>query len=87
MDLAFPGALVLMGQLSALITGQVAGDGALGLAQGAQLLAIYLVLALSYFFLPVSSAPHCKRSNPSRTRCERPMTKGFMREASGPGAR
>ena len=49
MDLAFPGALVLMVLLSALITGQVAGDGRSDWLRGGQLLAIYLVLALSYF--------------------------------------
>jgi Ca2+:H+ antiporter len=58
MDLAFPGALVLMVLLAALITGQVAGDGRSDWLRGGQLLAVYLVLALSYFFLPASSAQH-----------------------------
>ncbi len=44
MDLAFPGGLVL-------ITGQVAGDGRSDWLKGAQLLAVYVVLGLTVFFL------------------------------------
>jgi Ca2+:H+ antiporter len=58
MDLAFPGGLVLMVLLSVLITGQVAGDGRSDWLKGAQLLAVYLVLALSFFFLPSAPASH-----------------------------
>ncbi|MDI9848081.1 calcium/proton exchanger [Rhodoblastus sp. 17X3] len=56
MDLAFPGALVLLILLSRLITGQVAGDGRSDWLRGAQLLAVYLVMAISFFFLPGASA-------------------------------
>lgn len=56
MDLAFPGALVLIVLLSTLITGQVAGDGRSDWLRGAQLLTVYLVLAISFFFLPGTSA-------------------------------
>ena len=35
-----------------LVTGQVAGDGRSDWLKGMQLLAVYLVLALTFFFLP-----------------------------------
>jgi Ca2+:H+ antiporter len=38
--------------LSVLITGQVAGDGRSDWLKGTQLLAVYLVLGLTFFFLP-----------------------------------
>jgi Ca2+:H+ antiporter len=57
MDLAFPAGLVLTVLLSVLITRQVAGDGRSDWLKGAQLLAVYLVLALTFFFLP-SASPH-----------------------------
>jgi Ca2+:H+ antiporter len=52
MDLAFPAGLVLIVLLSVLITGQVAGDGRSDWLKGLQLLAVYLALGLTYFFLP-----------------------------------
>lgn len=52
MDLAFPTGLVLTVFLAALITGQVAGDGRSDWLEGAQLLAVYLILAITFFFLP-----------------------------------
>ena len=55
MDLAFPAGLVLAILLAVLITGQVAGDGRSDWLKGAQLLTVYLVLALTYYFLPGSS--------------------------------
>jgi Ca2+:H+ antiporter len=55
MDLAFPVGLVLTIFLSVLITGQVAGDGRSDWLKGAQLLAVYLILALTFFFLPTTS--------------------------------
>jgi len=55
MDLAFPAGLVLIILLSVLITGQVAGDGRSDWLKGMQLLTVYLVLALTYFFLPSAS--------------------------------
>ena len=54
MDLAFQPGLVLIIFLSVLITGQVAGDGRSDWLKGMQLLAVYLVLALTFFFLPGS---------------------------------
>jgi len=56
MDLAFPLGLVLAIILSVLVTGQIAGDGRSDWLKGAQLLIVYLVLALTFFFLP-GSAP------------------------------
>jgi Ca2+:H+ antiporter len=56
MDLAFPAGLVLAMLLSVLITSQVAGDGRSDWLKGAQLLAVYLVLALTFFFLPGASS-------------------------------
>lgn len=54
MDLAFPAGLVLAVLLSVLITGQVAGDGRSDWLKGLQLLAVYVVLGLAFFFLPNS---------------------------------
>jgi Ca2+:H+ antiporter len=55
MDLAFPAGLILMVLLSALITAQVAGDGRSDWLKGLQLVAIYLVFALAFFFLPTQA--------------------------------
>ena len=55
MDLAFPVGLVLIVFLAVLITGQVAGDGRSDWLKGAQLLVVYLVLPLTFFFLPSTS--------------------------------
>jgi Ca2+:H+ antiporter len=57
MDLAFPAGLVLTVLLSVLITGQVAGDGRSDWLKGVQLLAVYLVLGLAFFFLPIAPVP------------------------------
>ncbi len=52
MDLRFTPAEVLAVFAAALITGQIAGDGETNWLEGAQLLAVYLILALVFFFLP-----------------------------------
>jgi Ca2+:H+ antiporter len=57
MDLAFSGGLVVAVLLSVLITGQVAGDGRSDWLKGVQLLAVYLILGLAFFFAP-SAQPH-----------------------------
>jgi Ca2+:H+ antiporter len=55
MDMAFPAGLVLSVLLAVLITGQIAGDGRSDWLKGVQLLAVYLVLGLVFFFLPGST--------------------------------
>lgn len=57
MNLALPAGLVLAVLLSVLITGQIAGDGRSDWLKGLQLLAVYLVLGLTFFFLPGAPAP------------------------------
>ncbi|MGE0154837.1 MAG: calcium/proton exchanger [Reyranellaceae bacterium] len=52
MDMAFSAGLVLTTLLAVLITGQVAGDGRSDWLKGAQLLAVYVVMGLTYYFLP-----------------------------------
>jgi Ca2+:H+ antiporter len=52
MDLAIPGGFVLMVLLSVLIVGQAAGDGRSDWLKGVQLLAVYVIFGLAYFFLP-----------------------------------
>lgn len=57
MDLLFTGGLVLTVLLSVLITGQVAGDGRSDWLKGVQLLAVYIILGLAFFFMPAIKAP------------------------------
>jgi Ca2+:H+ antiporter len=51
MSLAFRPGLVLIILLSVLITGQITGDGRSDWLKGVQLLAVYVVLALTFYFL------------------------------------
>lgn len=57
MDLAFTSGLVLTVMLAVLITGQVAGDGRSDWLKGVQLLAVYIILGLAFFFVPALPAP------------------------------
>jgi Ca2+:H+ antiporter len=52
MDLVFTPAEVLAVFVAVLITGQIASDGESNWLEGAQLLAVYLILAIIFFFLP-----------------------------------
>jgi Ca2+:H+ antiporter len=52
MDLVFTPAEVLAVTLSAVIAGQICGDGESNWLEGAQLLAVYVILALLFYFLP-----------------------------------
>ncbi|MEO8027238.1 MAG: calcium/proton exchanger [Bryobacteraceae bacterium] len=52
MDLVFTPAEVLAVGLSVYITGQIVGDGRSNWLEGVQLLAVYLILGLMFFFLP-----------------------------------
>jgi Ca2+:H+ antiporter len=58
MDLTFPVGLVIIVLLSVLITGQIAGDGRSDWIKGVQLLAVYLVLGITFFFLPAAISSH-----------------------------
>jgi Ca2+:H+ antiporter len=55
LDLAFSGGLVLTVLLAVLITGQVASDGRSDWLKGLQLLAVYVILGLAFFFVPEPS--------------------------------
>jgi Ca2+:H+ antiporter len=57
MDLAFSAGLVLTVLLSVLITGQVAGDGRSDWLKGVQLLAVYVILGLAFFFVTPEKPP------------------------------
>jgi Ca2+:H+ antiporter len=52
MDLMFRPGLILAVFFSVLITAQIAGDGESDWLRGVQLLAVYLVLGIIFFFLP-----------------------------------
>lgn len=52
MDLVFTPAEVLAVFVAVLITGQITGDGESNWLEGAQLLAVYSILALVFYFLP-----------------------------------
>jgi Ca2+:H+ antiporter len=56
MDLVFTPAEVLAVFLAVMITGQIAADGETNWLEGAQLLAVYLILAVVFYFLPEHSA-------------------------------
>ena len=43
--------------LAVLITSQVAGDGRSDWLKGAQLLAVYVILGLAFFFVPTGGPP------------------------------
>ena len=58
MDLVFSPAEVLAVTLSVWIVGQVAGDGKSNWFEGAQLLSVYAMLALIFYFLPEAVAGH-----------------------------
>ena len=57
MNLGFSGGLVLTVLLSVLILGQIAGDGRSDWLKGVQLLAVYAILGLAFFFAPLAAPP------------------------------
>jgi Ca2+:H+ antiporter len=60
MDLVFTPAEVMAVVLAALITGEVASDGESNWLEGAMLLAVYVILAICFFFFPeatIAAAP------------------------------
>jgi len=56
MDLMFTPAEVLAIFLAVLITGQIASDGESNWIEGVQLLAVYLIMAIVFYFLPESGS-------------------------------
>jgi Ca2+:H+ antiporter len=52
MDLVFTPSEVLAVGLAVAITGQIAGDGESNWLEGVQLLAVYIILAIVFYFLP-----------------------------------
>jgi Ca2+:H+ antiporter len=57
MNLAFTSGLTLTMLLAVLITGQIAGDGRSDWLKGVQLLAVYLVFGMAFFFIPSMPTP------------------------------
>jgi Ca2+:H+ antiporter len=55
MDLVFTTAEVVAVAVSVVIVGQVAEDGESNWLEGVQLLAVYLILAVMFYFLPGTS--------------------------------
>lgn len=55
MDLVFTPAEVLAVALSVLIAGQITSDGESNWLEGVQLLSVYIILALMFYFLPESA--------------------------------
>lgn len=58
MDLVFTPAEVMAIVVSVFITGQVANDGVSHWMEGVQLLGVYIMLAIIFFFLPAGLARH-----------------------------
>ena len=54
-DLAFSPAEVMAISLAVLITEQISGDGESNWLEGVQPLAVYVVLAMVFYFLPGAS--------------------------------
>jgi Ca2+:H+ antiporter len=57
MDLVFTPAEVLAMALSVAVAGQIAGDGESNWMEGVQLLAVYVILGIVFFFLPDAPRP------------------------------
>jgi Ca2+:H+ antiporter len=57
MDLVFTPAEVLAIGLSIAVSGQIAGDGESNWLEGVQLIAVYIILAIVFFFLPEVPKP------------------------------
>jgi Ca2+:H+ antiporter len=52
MDLVFTASEVMAVGLAVIVTEQISGDGESNWLEGVQLLAVYLILALVFYFLP-----------------------------------
>jgi Ca2+:H+ antiporter len=58
MDLVFTPAEVLAVVLAVAVTGQIAGDGESNWLEGVQLLAVYIILGIVFYFLPEPAGAH-----------------------------
>jgi Ca2+:H+ antiporter len=58
MDLVFTPAEVMAAVLSVAIGAQIASDGESNWFEGVQLLAVYIILGIAFYFLPESVASH-----------------------------
>jgi Ca2+:H+ antiporter len=58
MDLVFTPAEVLAVVLAVAVTGQIAGDGESNWLEGVQLLAVYIILGIAFYFLPEPARGH-----------------------------
>lgn len=58
MDLVFTPAEVLAVGIAVMITGQIARDGESNWLEGVQLLAVYVILGIVFFFLPEGAGQH-----------------------------
>ena len=58
MDLVFTPAEVLAVVLAVAVTGQIAGDGESNWLEGVQLLAVYIILGIVFYFLPEPAIAH-----------------------------
>ena len=70
MDLMFTPAEVVAIFLAVLITGQIASDGESNWIEGVQLLAVYLIMAIVFYFLPEGSGT-AKRGSARRGEAQR----------------
>jgi Ca2+:H+ antiporter len=61
MDLMFTPAEVMAIFLAVLITGQIASDGESNWIEGVQLLAVYIIMAIVFYFLPEGAASEMSR--------------------------
>ena len=61
MDLMFTPAEVVSIFLAVLITGQIASDGESNWIEGVQLLAVYLIMAMVFYFLPEGASADAAR--------------------------
>jgi Ca2+:H+ antiporter len=57
MDLVFTPAEVLAIGLAVMITGEIASDGECNWFEGVQLLAVYLIMGIVFYFLPEPALP------------------------------
>jgi hypothetical protein len=92
MDLVFTPAEVLAVTFAAIIAGQIYGDGESNWLERVQLLAVYVILALLFYFLSATcSAPQARSNTASMTAILRSSrlraTLRSISPAAGPSSR